>query len=125
MLAFSEICVVELSAVTAKAVGEAGAGVPTTVVVMAAGAALRFATEKLNGPPAAPVVVLRTATVAGIDVLVIKQLMSAAGKTLAAGTVRTLPARLPKLAGFPVNAALASLHVADVALKLAFAASVI
>lgn len=123
-MAFSEICVVELSVVTAKAVGDAGAGVPTAVVVMAAGAAPRFATAKLNGPPAAPVVVLRTATVAGIAVLVITQLICAAGKTLAAGTLRTLAARLPKLAGFPVKAALASLHVADVGLKLVLAASV-
>lgn len=123
--AFSEICVVVLSAVTAKAVGDAGAGVPAVVVVIAAGAAPRFATEKLKGPPGAPVVVLRTATVAAIAVLVITQLIWAAGNTLAAGTVSTPPARLPKLAGFPVKAALASLHVADVGLKLVLAASVI
>ena len=116
---------VVFSALTASAVGDAGAGVATVAVVMAAGAALRLATEKVNGPPAAPVVVLRTATVAGFAVLVITQLIWAAGNTLAAGTVRTLAARLPKVAGFPVKTALASLHVAEVALKLAFAPSVI
>lgn len=113
------------NALTASAVGAAGAGVPTAAVVMAAGAAARLATEKLKGPPGAPVVVLRTATVAGFAVLVITQLIRAAGNTLAAGTVRILPARLPKLAGFPVKPALASLHMADVALKLVFAPSVI
>ena len=39
------------------AVGAAGAGVPATDVVIAAGAAARFATEKLNAPPGAPVVI--------------------------------------------------------------------
>ena len=52
-------------------------------------------------------------------------MICAAGSTLAAGTVSTLPARLPKLAGLLVNPEFASVQVADVALKLALAASVI
>lgn len=55
----------------------------------------------------------------------IVQLICAAGKTLAAGTVNTLPARLPKLAGLPVKLEFTSVQLADVAVKLAFAASVI
>ena len=98
---------------------------PATVVLIAAGAAAKLDTEKLKGPPATLDVVLRMATVAGRAVLVMVQLICAAGNTLAAGTVSTLPAKLPKLAGLPVKAALASLHVAEVAVKLAFAASVI
>ena len=107
------------------AVGVVGAGVPAAVVVIFAGAEARFATEKVNGPPGAPVVVLRMATVATLAVLVMVQLICAASTTLAAGTVRTLPVRLPKLAGLPVKLALASLQVADVAVKLALAPSVI
>jgi len=38
----------------------------------------------------------------------------AAGRTLVAGTVSTLAARLPKLAGLPVKLALASVHDAEV-----------
>ena len=94
-------------------------------MVIGAGADARFETEKLNGPPSPPVVIFWTATLAGFAALVMVQLICAVGKTLAAGTVNTLPARLPKLAGFPVKPALASEHVADAALKLALAASVI
>ena len=57
--------------------------------------------------------------------MVMMQLICAAGKTLVAGTVNTLPARLPKLAGFPVKPELASLQIAEAAVKLALAASVI
>ena len=124
-LAPSEICTTEFKVVTLIAVGEAGAGVPAVIVVMLAGAEARFATAKVKGPPGAPVVVFRTATVAGIAVLVMMQLICAAGSTLAAGTVSTLPARLPKLAGLPVKPELASLQVAEVAVKLALAPSVI
>jgi hypothetical protein len=114
----------EFSVTTSSAAGAAGAGVPATVVEMAAGAAVRLDTENTNAPPGAPVVVLRTRTVAEIAVLVRMQLIRAAGNTLAAGTVSTEPARLPKLAGLPVKAALASEQVAPVAVKLALAASV-
>ena len=64
-------------------------------------------------------------TVAGTAVLVIVQLIWALGKTLAAGTVNTPAARLPKLAGLPVKPEFASVQVADVAVKLELAASVI
>jgi len=111
----SVICTVVLNAVTAIAGGEAGAGVETAVVVMAAGADARFVTVKLNGPPGAPVVVFCTATVAGFAVLVNEQLICAAGNILAAGMVSTLPLRLPKLAGLPVAPAFASVQVAEVA----------
>lgn len=46
-------------------------------------------------------------------------------KTLAAGTVKMFPVRLPKLAGLPVVPEFESLHVADVGVKVPFAASVI
>jgi hypothetical protein len=115
----------ELRVVTLIAVGEDGAGDPATVVEIAEGMEARFETEKLNGPPAAPVVVFRSETVAGIAVLVIVQTMRAAGSTLAAGTVSTLPASVPKLAGLPVKLALVSLQTAAVVVKLAFAPSVI
>lgn len=52
------------------------------------------------------------------------QLICAAGSTLAGGTVSTLPAKLPKLAGLSVKPAFASVQVADVGVKLALAASV-
>lgn len=57
--------------------------------------------------------------------MVIVQLICAAGKTLAAGTVRTFAVKLPKLAGLPVKLEFASVQVAEVAVKLALAASVI
>ena len=123
-MAPSETWAVELSVLTVMAVGATGAGVPAVVVVMALGAALRFETEKLKGPPGAPVVVLRMATVAGFAVLMMVQVICAAGRTLAPGTVSTLPVKLPKLAGLPVKPALASTQLADVASKLALAASV-
>jgi hypothetical protein len=104
-----------LSALTLIAVGATGAGVPAVVVLIAAGAEARLTTVKLNGPPGEPVVVFRMATVAGIAVLVMVQVICAAGSTLAAGTVMTVPVSAPKLAGLPVTTALASLHVADVA----------
>ena len=104
--------------------GAGGAGVAVAVVVIAAGADARFATEKLNGPPLVFDVVLRMATVAGFAVLVNVQMIWAAGRTFAAATVSTFAARLPKLAGLPVKLEFASLHVADVALKLVLTPSV-
>jgi len=56
-LAPSDIWVVEFNVLTLMAVGAAGAGVPATVVVIAAGAEARFETEKLKAPPGAPVVI--------------------------------------------------------------------
>ena len=57
--------------------------------------------------------------------MVIVQLIRAAGKTLAAGTVRTFAAKLPKLEGLPVKLEFWSVHVAEVGLKLELTASVI
>ena len=124
-LAPSEICTVELSVLTAVAVGAAGAGMPAVEVVMAAGADARLATEKLNAPPGAPVVIFCMATVAVLAVLVMMQLICAAGSTFTGGTVNTLPAKPPKLAGLPVKLALASEQVAEEALKLLLLPSVI
>lgn len=124
-LLFSETCTIEFKALTLMAEGAAGAAEPIVDVVMAAGAEARFETAKLNGPPNPPVVIFWTATVAGFAALVMVQLICAAGKTFTAGTVSTLPTRLPKLAGLPVKLEFASEHVADAGLKLALAASVI
>ena len=121
----SEICTIEFRALTLSAVGVVGAAAPMLAVVIAAGAAARFETEKLNGPPSPPVVIFWTATVAGLALLVIVQLICAAGKTLATGTVKTFPDKLPKLAGLPVKLEFASEQIAEVALKLELIASVI
>jgi hypothetical protein len=123
--AFSDICTTLFSVETLIAEGAAGVGVDAAVVVMAAGTEARLATENVKGPPGPPVVDFCSFTVAGQAVLVRVQLICAAGMTLAAGTVSTLPAKLPKLAGLPVKLALASVQVAAVVLKLALAASVI
>jgi hypothetical protein len=122
-LLLSETCTMEFKVLTLIAVGAAGAAEPMVEVVIAAGADARFETAKLNGPPSPPVVIFWTATVAGFAALVIVQLICAAGLTFAAGTVSTLPARLPKLAGLPVKLEFASEHVADAALKLELAVS--
>ena len=106
----------------------AGAAVPALEVVMLAGAEARFVAVKVKGPPADPRVIFCTATVAAVavlTVLVMVHVIFAAAFTLAAGTVSTLPASAPKLAGFPVIAELASTQVADVAVKFAAGVSVI
>ena len=124
-LTVSVICTAVLKAAAIFATGEVGAATPTVDVVMLAGAALRLVTAKLNGPPSPPVVIFCTATVADFAVLVKTQVICAACTILAAAIVSTLPDKVPKLAGLPVVPALASLHVAAVAVKLPFAASVI
>ena len=124
-LAPSEICTTEFNVLTLLATGATGAGVPAVVVVIAAGAEARFETAKLKAPPGAPVVIFCTATVASLAALVMEQLIWAAGSTLAEGTVNTLPVRLPKLAGLPVKLEFASSQIADAAVKLVLAASVI
>ena len=63
-------CACVLSAVTAIAVGEAGAATPMDDVEILAGVLARLVWVKLNGPPFAPSVVLVTATLAGFGVLV-------------------------------------------------------
>ena len=70
-------------------------------------------------------VIFWTLTVAGNAELVNTQLICAEGTTFAAGIVSTLPTRPPKPAGLSVTAALASEQLAEVMVKLAFAASVI
>lgn len=100
---------------------------PTVAVVMAAGTAFKLVAVKVKGPPAAPRVIFCTATVAAVavlNVLVKVQVICAAANTLAAGMVSTLPAKLPKLAAFPVTAEFASVQVALDAVKLVAGVSV-
>ena len=95
---------------------------------MAAGVEERLVDVNVKGPPAEPNVVFCNATVAAtaaFSVLVIVQVICAAATTLAAGMVIILPANVPKLAGLPVIAALASAQVADEAEKFAAGVSVI
>ena len=85
-------------------------------------------TPNENGPPAAPVVDFSTAIVATFavfTVLVNVQASCAAATTLAGGIVNTLPTNVPKLAGFPVTAELASVQLAADAVKFAAGVSVI
>ena len=60
-----------------------------------------------------------------LTALVRVHLICAAATTFAAGIVITLPTSVPKLAGLPVLAALASLHVNAVAAKFVAGVSVI
>lgn len=95
---------------------------------MAAGVDLRLVTTNENGPPAAPSVVFCTATVAAAAVLtafVNVQVIWAPATTFAAGMVSTLAANVPKLAGLPLTAALASVQLAAVAVKFVAGVSVI
>lgn len=96
-------------------------------VVIAAGGEVRLVEENVNGPPAEPSVVFCTETVAAftLSVLVIVQVICAAARIFAAGMVSTLPARVPKLAGLPVTAELASVQLAADAAKLVAGVSVI
>lgn len=64
------------------------------------------------------------AAVAVLTVLVRVQVICAAATMLAAGMVITLPAKVPKLAGFPVIAALASVQVTADAVKFVAGVSV-
>lgn len=101
---------------------------PAVAVEIAAGAEARLVDVKVKGPPADPSVVFCTATVAAVAVLtelVMVQVILAAATTLIAGTVNTLPASVPKLAGLPVMAALASVQLAAVAVKFVAGVSVI
>lgn len=65
------------------------------------------------------------AALAVLTALVRVQLICAAASTFAAGMVITLPASVPKLAGLPVMAALASLQVNAIAEKFVAGVSVI
>jgi hypothetical protein len=124
----ASVMVTAVPLVTARiGVGDEGEGVPADDVVIAAGFDARFVAVKVNGPPAEPSVVLRTATVAAFAVFtlfVMTHVIFAPARTLAAGMVTTLPASVPKLAGFPVMAEFASVQVTDVGVKLVAGASV-
>lgn len=101
---------------------------PALDVVMGAGAKVRLVATNVNGPPAAPMVIFLTATVAAVavfTVLVRVQRICAAATTFAAGMVTTLPAKVPKLAGFPVTAEFASVQLTDVAVNFVPGFSVI
>ena len=102
--------------------------VPLPVVLMAAGAPVPVAC-KVNWSdaatrPAPPMAFCRL-IVGGLAVLVKVQMICAAATTLATGMVSVLPLRVPKLAGFPVRAELASVQLAAVTVKVGLAVSVI
>jgi hypothetical protein len=105
-------------------VGLAGVAELAAVVVMAAGVAARLVTENVKGPPKALTVVFCSASVGGLGAFVKVQTILAKGTRFAVGMVMTLPAKLPKLAGFPEVAELVSVQVPLDKLKLVLAASV-
>ena len=114
-----------LAAVTAMAVGEAGAATPTAVVVIPAGAADKLVALNVNGPPKEPVVILLTATVGVLAALVNVQVNLAEGFKFATGIVKTLPESVPNgPGGLRDTAVLLSTHAAVVKVKLLFTASV-
>jgi hypothetical protein len=95
--------------------------VPTLDVVMGAGVRVRLVATNVNGPPAAPMVIFCTATVAVVAVFTVLesvQRICAAATIFAAGMVTTLPAKVPKLAGFPVTAEFVSVQLTEVAVNL-------
>ena len=101
---------------------------PAVAVDMFAGVPARLVAVKLNGPPVKVVVIFWIATrgIAGFTILVKMQLICALARTLAAGMVSTLIARVPNdPAGFPDAAALLSVQLADVMVKFVATASVI
>ena len=84
----------------------------------------RFVAVKVNGPPNPPDVIFCKANVGGFGVLVKVHTIRAKVLKFTTGTVITLPASVPKLAGFPEVAALVSMQTPLLRLKLLFAASV-
>ena len=106
------------------AVGAAGVAVAVATVVMLAGFDAMFVAVNVNGPPNDPVVIFCKATVAGLGALVKVQTIFEKSFKLTAGTVMTLPASVPKLAGLPVVPELVSVQVPVERLKLVLAASV-
>lgn len=83
-----------------------------------------FVAEKVKGPPKEPIVVFWTEIVAGFGALVNVQTILANGFRFKNGTVITLPASEPKLAGLSVTAEFVSVQVPVEILKLTLAASV-
>lgn len=107
--------------------GTAGVAVAAAVVVMFDGAPARFVAVKLKGPPGNPVVIFWIATrgMAGLTILVKRQVICALARTLVAGMVRTLPASVPNVpTGFPDATAFESVQVADEMVKLVAKVSV-
>lgn len=92
--------------------------------MMLAGFEARFVAVKLKGPPNEPDVIFCSVSVAGLGALVKVQIIFAKSFRLTAGIVIVLPAKLPKLAGFPDVAAFVSVQVPPPKLKLLLAASV-
>lgn len=106
------------------AVGAAGVGVLAATVVMLPGVEAKFVTVNVNGPPKEPAVVFCNANVGGFGALLNVQTIFANGFRLTTGTVMTLPASVPKLAGLPVVPELVSVQLPLDNVKLLLAASV-
>lgn len=93
-------------------------------VVMLPGVEAKFVTVNVNGPPKEPAVVFCNANVGGFGALLNVQTIFANGFRLTTGTVMTLPASVPKLAGLPVVPELVSVQLPLDNVKLLLAASV-
>ena len=105
-------------------VGAAGVAVPDASVVMLVGLEVRLLAVKVKGPPKEPAVIFCKLSVAGFGVLVKVQTIFAKGLRLVARIVMVLPAKLPKLAGFPVVPELVSVQLKLDNVKFVLAASV-
>lgn len=106
------------------AVGAAGVAVLGATVVILPGVDAKFVDVNVNGPPKEPDVVFCNANVGFFGALVNVQIIFANGFRLAASTVMTLPASVPKLAGLPVVPEFVSVQLPLDKLKLVLAASV-
>lgn len=93
-------------------------------VVMFVGLDAKFVAMNVNGPPKEPVVIFCKANVAGLGELVKVQMIFEKSFRLVAGTVITLPTKVPKLAGFPVVPEFVSVQAPLESVKLALTASV-
>ena len=113
-----------LGVVTCIAVGTAGVAVLAATVLMLPGVDAKFVDVNVNGPPKEPDVVFCSANVGFFGALVKVQTIFANGFRLAAGTVMTLPASVPKLAGLPVVPEFVSVQLPLDSVKLLLAASV-
>ena len=84
----------------------------------------KFVAVKENGPPNEPAVIFCRASVGGLGSLVNVQMIFEKSSRLAAGTVMVLPAKVPKLAGFPVVPEFVSVHEPVDSVKFELAVSV-
>lgn len=98
--------------------------VAAATVVMFVGLDAKFVAMNVNGPPKEPVVIFCKANVAGLGALVKVQMIFEKSFRLVAGTVITLPTKVPKLAGFPVVPEFVSVQAPLESVKLALTASV-